>query len=152
MTYEQECNQFITQLATNGLILDGDVIGVNEITQIARAKISILQGSEVNEKYIILYREGGNIKWNFLNQADQLAYELDPQQGWHYPQFAKRLVAPIQLVFQYPAFEIWFRLNNLPVCSEGGYVYLYCNIILPEHQAFVDALQGMIVVEYNPLT
>lgn len=66
---------------------------------------------------------------------------------WHYPQYTKRIVAPIELTLQYPAIEVWFRFNNLPIVNEQGTLYCYCNVILPPHQDLVDSLGGIITIE-----
>ena len=66
---------------------------------------------------------------------------------WGEVNYSLRIVAPKQLVFQYPAIEIWFRLNGLPIRTDGDNILLYCNEIMPEHQALVDALEGVITIE-----
>jgi hypothetical protein len=69
---------------------------------------------------------------------------------WHYPLFSKRIVAPIQLVLQQASFEVWFRLNGLPIVRENSVLYCYCNTILPQHQEIANALSGIIYIEDNP--
>lgn len=81
--------------------------------------------------------------------TDKTAFEL-AMELWHHPQFAKRIVAPIQLVMQYPAVETWFRINDLPIVRNGGTLYCYCNLILPAHQQLVDATQGIVTIENIP--
>jgi hypothetical protein len=71
--------------------------------------------------------------------------------GWHHPSFQKRIVAPVQLVMQYPAIETWFRINDLPIVRIEGTLYCYCNLILPEHQALVNSLQGIVSIEDKPV-
>lgn len=61
-----------------------------------------------------------------------------------------RIIAPKTLALQYPAIYVWFQLNGLPVEPNGDSVYLYCNEILPEHQALINSLTGLISVETNP--
>jgi len=71
-------------------------------------------------------------------------------EGWHHPQFEKRIIAPIELVMQYPQMEIWFRINNLPIVKEGNTLYCYCNVILEAHSQLVDSLQGIVSIETRP--
>jgi len=70
--------------------------------------------------------------------------------GWHHPQFNKRIIAPVDLVMQYPQVETWFRINDLPIVRELTTLYCYCNVILAAHQQLIDALQGVITVEDLP--
>lgn len=70
--------------------------------------------------------------------------------NWHYPLFSKRIIAPIQLVLQQASFEVWFRLNGLPIIRENNTLYCYCNTILPQHQAIADTLIGVIIIEDVP--
>jgi len=72
---------------------------------------------------------------------------------WQYPTYLKRIVAPIQLILDDIGIKMygWFTLNKLPVLNlENGYVHLYCNEILPEHQAIIDSLQGVITIQERP--
>ena len=72
---------------------------------------------------------------------------------WQYPDYAKRIVAPIQLILDDVGIKMygWFNLNKLPILNlEQGFVHLYCNEILPEHQAIIDGLQGVIIIEDRP--
>jgi CBS domain-containing protein len=66
---------------------------------------------------------------------------------WHYPQFSKRITAPVELTLQYPAIEVWFRYNKLPIVNEQGVLYCYCKVILDIHQELVDSLQGILTIE-----
>jgi hypothetical protein len=52
---------------------------------------------------------------------------------------------------QYPAIETWFRINDLPIVRIEGTLYCYCNLILPEHQALVNSLQGIVSIEDKPV-
>ena len=71
-------------------------------------------------------------------------------EDWHHPQFNKRIIAPVDLVMQYPQVETWFRINDLPIVRELTTLYCYCNVILSAHQQLIDALQGVITVEDLP--
>lgn len=70
--------------------------------------------------------------------------------GWHHPDFSKRIIAPVDLVMQYPQVETWFRINDLPIVRVLTTLYCYCNVILPTHQQLTDALQGVITIEDRP--
>jgi hypothetical protein len=80
---------------------------------------------------------------------DKTAFEI-AMEAWHHPEFAKRIVAPVQLVMQYPAVETWFRINDLPIVRNGCALYCYCNLILTAHQQLVDATQGIVIIEDRP--
>lgn len=71
---------------------------------------------------------------------------------WQYPIYSKRILAPIELILDDLGIKMygWFQLNKLPILKLGTAVHLYCNEILPEHQAIVDQLQGIIVIENRP--
>jgi hypothetical protein len=71
---------------------------------------------------------------------------------WQHPQYAKRIIAPIQLILDDVGIKMygWFQLNNFPIFKINTSVHLYCNEILPEHQAIVDQLQGVIVIQDRP--
>lgn len=87
------------------------------------------------------------LEWTVV---DKTPYEI-AMESWIYPEFVKRIIAPVQLTMQYPAFEVWFRLNDLPILNKNGVLYCYCNVILPEHQYLIDQLAGVIVVENIPV-
>ena len=93
----------------------------------------------------------------FDKSAEELAQIAEQQRidtlisnGWHHPEFAKRINAPVQLVMQYPAVETWFRINDLPIVRVDAVLYCYCNLILPQHQQLVDATQGIVTIEDIP--
>jgi len=84
--------------------------------------------------------------WTVRNKT---TFEI-AMEAWHHPEFAKRIIAPTELVMQYPAVETWFRINDLPIVREAGILYCYCNLILPAHQQLVDATQGIVTIEDRP--
>jgi hypothetical protein len=71
---------------------------------------------------------------------------------WHYPLYIKRIVAPIDLIMDDVGIKMygWFQLNQLPIIKFNSVVQLYCNEILPQHQAIVDQLQDIITVQNKP--
>jgi len=86
-----------------------------------------------------------------LEQLNTILQNLGDEY-WHYPQFLKRIIAPIDLVMADVGIKMygWFQLNQLPIVKINTTVQLYCNEILPQHQAIVDQLEGMIFVQDRP--
>jgi hypothetical protein len=148
--FEDLSNQYLLDLISGGTIINGALVGVNETTETSNAKVSILVGEEVKEKQIIIFKVNGNLTWKFYTPSDIINLYEYSNTGWHYPQFSKRIIAPVDLAMQYPAIEVWFRLNNLPIINVSGTVYMYCNQILPQHQALADSLVGVVTIENNP--
>ncbi len=72
---------------------------------------------------------------------------------WRYPEWAKRIVAPIELILDDLGVKMygWFQLNGLPVEKVNETtVHLYCDEILEQHQAIVDGLGEVVTVEDRP--
>lgn len=80
---------------------------------------------------------------------EELAAMQIEQSDWMYP-YPIRIVAPKMLALQYPQIYVWFQMNNLPVEVIGDLAHLYCNEIMPEHQALIDANAGVIEIQYKP--
>jgi len=151
MNFEQRAIQYITQLRTDGVIVTGSITGLNDPTANARSSFNV--GDEIKEKKIMLIEDSeGNWSWKFFNPADY--NDIQYQEGdWSYPQFEKRIVAPIELIMDDIGIKMygWFQINNLPVkIVNETTVHLYCNVILPEHQAVVDGLGDTITIEDRP--
>lgn len=72
--------------------------------------------------------------------------------NWKYPEWAKRIVAPISLALDDVGAKmyVWFQLNRFPIDTVGTNVHLYCNVVLPQHQTIIDALGETISVEDRP--
>jgi len=72
--------------------------------------------------------------------------------GWHHLNYAKRIIAPVQLVMDDIGvkFHAWFTVHGYPIERVGEQLYCYCNTIAPEHQAVVDSLQEVITIEDRP--
>ena len=149
MNFEQQSNQYITQLESEGVIIEGNLIGVSETKQISRAIASFLINGVISEKHIIITKKNDVWAWNFINPIDRMEHDhgFTDDDSWHYDTFSMRIIAPVQLLLEYPQFEVWFRLNNMPVVNKNGTLYAYCNYIIPEHQALIDGLAGVITVE-----
>ena len=72
-----------------------------------------------------------------------VTYEVVPKSSpiTDFPEFKKVIVAPIQLVRQYPEIKAWFDVNGLPIVKTNETtVHLFCNEIMPEDQELVDGL------------
>jgi len=89
-----------------------------------------------------------------VHEFSQEEIELrEAQADWTHPEWAKRIVAPIELILDDMGIKMhgWFQLNNFPVEKvDDTTVHLYCNVILPQHQAIVDALGEIVTVEDRP--
>jgi hypothetical protein len=81
--------------------------------------------------------------------ASQIAYET-AMKGWHSPEFSLRIIAPDALLLQAPGVETWARYQGLTVIVENGFVYLYCDIILPQHSSLLEEYQNLITIETRP--
>jgi hypothetical protein len=154
MNFENTCIQYLSQLQTNGTILEGSLVGVNEVTQVSKAKVSVLINGIADEKFIIIHKVNNELTWNYLNVKDRIDSGFEPvENGWVYPNYEKRIVAPIELIMDDIGIKMygWFQINELPVHrASDTHVHLYCNVILPEHQAVVDSLGGVITIDDKP--
>ncbi len=95
--------------------------------------------------------------WEVVGEQYVQSWEVvdkTPLELWRHPEYCKRIIAPIQLIFDPSGvgltMKAWFDLNGMPIVKEGESVILYCNEILPDHQAVVDGLQGVITIEDIP--
>lgn len=148
MNVEELLNQYLLQLVSEGVILTGDLVGVYEAQFLGKAKATFLTNGEVKEKFIIVRNVNDVYSWYFLHPSDENDIKKEPG-DWSYPEFTKRIIAPISLVMEDIGVKMysWFKLNNLPVVAIDSKVYLYCTSILPEHQYVIDMYQGVISVE-----
>ncbi len=149
--FEQDSNQYLSQLISDGVIITGDLVGVSEEQLVSKARATFLVNGEAKEKYIIITKPNDVFAWNFLYPID--FNEINKQPGdWSYPIYAKRIVAPINLIMDDYGIKMygWFSINNLPIVTVDTTVYLYCNVILPEHQAIIDLYQGVITIQDRP--
>jgi hypothetical protein len=72
---------------------------------------------------------------------------------WPHPQWAKRIVAPIDLAMVDVGAKmyVWFTINAFPIERSGeNTIHLYCNVILPHHQTIVDNLGATVTIEDRP--
>ena len=69
---------------------------------------------------------------------------------WKFLEYSMRIKAPDSLLMQLPGVEVWARYKGLQIVVEGSYVYLYCNVILPEHNTLINSYQELITIENIP--
>ena len=70
---------------------------------------------------------------------------------WAHSEYPKRIIAPASIATDYPQllFELTVR-RKLPIEEVGETVQIYCTEILPQDQALVDSLQGVLTIEDKP--
>ena len=89
-----------------------------------------------------------------VHELSQEEIELrDAQADWTHPEWAKRIVAPLELALDDMGAKIaiWFQLNGFPVEKvDDTTLHLYCNVILPQHRAIVDGFGEAITIEDRP--
>lgn len=151
MSYEQRVVQYVKDLCINGTFISGAVTGLHEDLGTAEAKVMVEIADSISEKYIIIYTVNSSFNWKYLNIMNNYQKYKQTTGDWEYPQLSKRIVAPISLLLQYPQFEVWFRMNNLPISNVNGILYCYCTEILPEHQTLVNSLNNIITIENKPV-
>jgi hypothetical protein len=151
MSFENQLNSYLLSQIQSGAMVDANLTGVNEDKQVGDAIASFSVQGQIKQKKIFLRVVNGQIVWEYLSPMDEneLNYTTD---DWNYPNFAKRIIAPISLIMDDIGVKMygWFQINGLPTVTRNNNVYLYCNTILPEHQQVVDNLQGIITIEDRP--
>lgn len=153
MNFEQESYQYLSNLVTQGVFLESNIIGVNETFQTSKAISSVLYNGEVSEKIILIFKENDVLTWKYLNPVDNTYVNYNEDiNSWHFVEYVKRIVSPMDLIMADIGIKMygWFQLNGFPIVTKGTNVYLYCNTILPQHQTIVDQLEGMIAIEDRP--
>jgi hypothetical protein len=95
--------------------------------------------------------ESWSVKWGKYRQEWEVV-DKTPLEMWQHPDWAKKIIAPAALVMDDIGVKMlgWWQIMGFPIEREGDLVYLYCNQILPQHQAVVDQLQGVITIEDRP--
>ena len=71
---------------------------------------------------------------------------------WQYPSYAKRIIAPQDLIFDDNGIKMygWFNIQGFPIMKIGTQLHLYCNTILPQHQAIVNGYGGLLTIQDRP--
>lgn len=153
MNFEEQSKQYLINLVSQGIFLESDLIGVNESQQTSKAISSVLDNGNVSQKIIIIYKNNDQLTWKYLNPVDNTYLNYNEgNDSWDFQEYAKRIVAPKDLILDDIGIKMygWFQLNGFPIVTKSTNVYLYCNTILPQHQAIVDQLQGVITIEDRP--
>lgn len=153
MNFEEQSKQYLINLVSQGVFLESDLIGVNEPQQTSKAISSVLDNGNVSQKIIIIYKNNDQLTWKYLNPVDNTYLNYNEgNDSWDFQEYAKRIVAPKDLILDDIGIKMygWFQLNGFPIVTKATDVYLYCNTILPQHQAIVDQLQGVITIEDRP--
>ncbi len=146
--FEQEAISYLNQLVIDGVMMDGNIIGVSEGQLTAKAISSFLINGIVKEKTIMIKKIDNVLTWYFLSEIDKNEVNRT-EDDWKYPEYVKRIIAPVSMIMEDVGIKMfgWFQLNNLPVVVLNSTVYLYCNTILPEHSDIISSLQGLITIE-----
>lgn len=70
--------------------------------------------------------------------------------NWHDTTCSMRIVAPKELIHTYPELLLDLTaIKKLNIEKYGDNILIYCNFIDPEHQALIDASNGLIFIEEN---
>lgn len=153
MNFEEQSRQYLMDLVSQGVFLEANLIGVSEVYQTSKALSSSLYNNQVSQKVILIFKENDTLTWKYFNPVDNtyVNYNLS-NDSWDFQEYAKRIVAPKDLILDDIGIKMygWFQLNGFPIVTKATDVYLYCNTILPQHQAIVDQLQGVITIEDRP--
>lgn len=91
--------------------------------------------------------------WTLKDLTPEEIQEIENQKIWPHQKWAKRIVAPIDLVLDDIGIKMygWFQLNGFPVEKVNDTtVHLYCNTILPTHEDIVEQLGDAIFIEDSP--
>ncbi len=91
--------------------------------------------------------------WTLTDLTPEEIQESENRKNWPYQEWAKRIVAPIDLVLDDIGIKMygWFQLNGFPVEKVNDTtVHLYCNTILPAHEDIVGQLGDAIFIEDSP--
>jgi len=138
----------------DGYLVNGKPAPTNDIDVVELTVIETSQPSYTETQKISSIWEADLTALTYTqvwSVTDKTPYEI-AMEGWEHPQFAKRIIAPIQLIMEDTGIKMygWFQVNNLPVINKGTDLHLYCNVILPEHQSAIDYFQGLITIEDRP--
>lgn len=130
------------------LVLPANVIEL-ELTEDPQPSYSAQTQKLTSQRVVDVENKKWNLEWTIVNKTD---YEIGLE-DWDDTHFSLRIVAPLQLIMDDIGIKMygWFQINKLTIVRKLPNVRLYCNSILPEHQAVVDNLQGLIVVQSRPV-
>lgn len=71
---------------------------------------------------------------------------------WQYPYYAKRIIAPQELMFDTNGVKMfaWLNFNDFPVIRIDNKIHVYYNVIDPAHQPLVDAWGPLLIFNDRP--
>ena len=71
---------------------------------------------------------------------------------WQYPKYAKRIIAPQELMFDTNGVKMfaWLNFNSFPVIRIDNKIHVYYNVIDPAHQPLVDAWGPLLIFNDRP--
>jgi hypothetical protein len=76
MIFENRVKDYIVELKNSGVIIDGDILGVNEDLKTSKCIGRFLEDGMINEKLIYVYEYNNNLTWNLLNPLKSETEEL----------------------------------------------------------------------------
>lgn len=129
-----------------GIITNTDIIELKIIDN----PITINNITEICNSNIVIDLENKEYRIEYFKR-DKTAYEI-AMEDWQYPQFTKRIIAPMQLVMEDIGSKMynWFNINDFPIVKKEPIVHVYCNKILEEHMGIITAFEGIITIEDIP--
>ena len=157
--YNTETNKPISGYLHGGYTVDGKPQAVElpivELEVITTARPEILDTQNISSEWVAdLELNQYRLGWTVIDKTEEeIAYDTATA-DWIHKEFILRIVAPVQLIMDDIGIKMfgWFQINNMPVVKANDFqVHLYCNHILPEHQAIIDNLQGVIIIEEIPM-
>ena len=112
------------------------------------------QTQRVSKEWVVdLQEKTYTLTWTLEDIPQEEIDYNNALQLWPHKQWAKRIVAPIDLILDDVGIKMygWFQINGFPVVKvDDTTVHLYCNTILSHHQSIVDGLSGAIYIEDSP--
>lgn len=130
------------------LVLPNNVIEL-ELTEDPQPSYSAQTQKLTSQRIVDVINKKWNLEWTVVDKTN---YEIAVE-DWDNMSYSLRIVAPIGLIMEDIGIKMygWFQVNKFTIVRKLPNVRLYCNSILPEHQAVVDSLQGLIVIENRPV-
>jgi hypothetical protein len=113
-------------------------------------------GLTIDVIYTVVVNSSDNYELKEGGKHPKGYFEILPEyinvDGWLHPEYAKRIIAPIDLVLDDTGLKFynWFRARELPIERVGNYLHCYCHSIAPEHEAVVASFGNLLTVEDKP--
>jgi len=134
-----------TIAATKGEWLEVNHVWTGEVNNVSDYVMEVHKVTTTESKYYG--------KWRILHTVTVKTEAEILLDSWQHPEYSKRITAPAVLVFEDIGIKMlgWWQLQGLPFETNGETIYLYCNEILPQHQAIVEQLEELITIETLPV-